>query len=101
MNEKMMEEPEDGETLEAPVDEGYIEKVSDGASMLIPEDFSSMNLKVPTQAPDGTMVSVVLTGKAMGGVLQNVYGAEIPETEEEKPQGRMKKVLMGGTEEEN
>lgn len=93
--------PEEKELMS--VKEEMIEGLARAVSELIPEDFKAMSgLKVPTDAEDGEMVKVVLVGRAAGGMLKGIYGAECDydEAPSEKPKGRIKIMIMGGNKEE-
>ena len=105
MKEEMDEKPEEGAAEETdgadgPVSEEYIEEARDGVAGLIPEDFEMMDLKVPTKAKDGEMVSILLTGKAAGGRLTGVYGAEFSPKGPEKKKGRLTILIGDGNQEE-
>lgn len=76
---------------ESPVDEAYIERVKTGLDNMIPEDFSGIPSEIPVEAKDGEMVSMVVTGKAMGGKLTEAYGAKI--SLQKPKEGRLKKVF--------
>jgi hypothetical protein len=94
----MIKEQDSEEPGESPVDEDAISELQGMVGECIPEDFTKMNLKVPTQAEDGESVTVILTGTAKGGYVQDVYGAEMtpkPET----PKSRLGDTLRGKQEE--
>lgn len=97
--EEMMEGKE-MEPSDAPVTEEYIEQAKDGVAGLFHEDFEMMDLKVPTQAKDGETVSVLLTGKAMGGRLTGIYGAEFSPQAPKKKKGRLTIMIRGGENQE-
>lgn len=86
------------------VDEAYIKEASEAVGDLSPDDFKPMpGLKIPTDAEDGEMVKVILTGKAKGGFLADVVGAECDygmAMEDEKPKGRIRIMISGGDNEE-
>lgn len=104
MGKRKVEEQE-GEDSSSPVDETDIEEAAEAVSELIPEDFRPMKVGLPTDAEDGDVVKVVLIGKARGGKLTDIYGAECDygdreKMQEDKSKGRIKVMVMGGEEEE-
>lgn len=86
------------------IDDEYIRHAAEAVGELSPEDFEKMpGLKIPTEAEDGELVKVILTGKAKDGFLADVVGAECDyeeAMEDEKPKGRIRIMISGGDNEE-
>lgn len=96
---------DDADEASSPFDEETIEGMSKAVSALIPEDFESSDLEIPTDAEDGEDVVLIVTGTAKGGKVQGVHVANVgpvesEESDEPKKSGRIGKALMDGANEE-
>lgn len=92
MKDDMMEDDEPS------VSEDRCKQMKMMAMDVSPDEFSPMDLKIPTDAEDGAEVTVMLTGMAKGGFLQDVHGTEMSH-DEPKSKGRLSKTLNGEEEE--
>jgi hypothetical protein len=81
-------EPNEG----SDVTEEYISSAQKALSKTIPEDFSPVDVQIPTDAKDGERVAMIITGYAEGGKLTGAYGASL-DLSEPKPKGRMMQML--------
>lgn len=96
--DEMKTDDEESSSDESSVSEDRCKDIKMMAMDVSPDEFSPMDLKIPTEAEDGAEVSVMLTGMAKGGFLQDVYGTEMVH-DEEKQKGRLSKTLNGEEEE--
>jgi len=76
------------------ISEEYIEKVSDKAANLIPEDFESLAAKIPVEGKDGERLAMVVTGVLRDGRLTEAYVAKINLEEKPIKESRIKKAFQ-------